>query len=166
MNNIISKDLEKQKNNMFIISKSYKNLVSVSNLLPNKPYDITFIDFHLAFLSDSNGIIYMNENKDYLPVSCLYYVSIRIQPGYHYDDDRDMSTPIGNYSNVPNYDWPCKDIKIKVILTMYNVDNKTFTPTERNVLIKDGAISVISHEEFQFGNGVLRDFSESHIGVL
>lgn len=77
-----------------------------------------------------------------------------------------MSTPIGHYSYEPNYGWPCKDIKINVNLIMYDPDNQTFIPTEENFLIKDGDISLISHEKFQIGNGVLRDFSASHIGVL
>ena len=47
---MISKKLEKKDNNVFIISKSYDNLVSVSNLIPNLSYDITFNDLHLQFL--------------------------------------------------------------------------------------------------------------------
>ena len=42
-----------------------------------------------------------------------------------------MNIPIGNYSNEPNYDWPCKNIEMTASLIMFDVKNQTFIPTER-----------------------------------
>ena len=56
---MISKNLEKiyDNDNVFSISKSYYNLVSISNLIPKSSYDMVFSDLSLQFLSDSNGVI-------------------------------------------------------------------------------------------------------------
>ena len=54
---MIKKQLQHIGNNQFSISK-YNYLISISNLIPNSSYDITFNDLSLQFLSDSNGVIY------------------------------------------------------------------------------------------------------------
>ena len=102
---MISKNLEKiyDNDNVFSISKSYYNLVSISNLIPKSSYDMVFNDLSLQFLSDSNGVIYINKNKDYLPVACIPYDDIKLKPGVH-NNIKNMNIPIGNYSNEPHID--------------------------------------------------------------
>ena len=153
---MISKKLERASTNSFYISKGYYNLVSVSNLIPNSSYEISFNDLFLQFLSDSNGIVYINKNKDYLPVACMPYNDIRIQPGIH-NNIINMNTPIGNYSNEPRIEWPCEDINMTVGLIIFDVKTQTFIPTDRYVIIKNGSLSLIPN---------FNDFSLSHIGVL
>lgn len=152
---MIQQKLEKVDNNLFSISK-YNFLFSISNLIPNSSYDITFNDLFLQFLSDSNGVIYMNKNKDYLPVGCIPYNDIRIQPGVH-NNIKNMNIPIGNYSNDPHIDWPCKDIKMTLSLIMFDVKTQTFIPVDRNIIIQNGSLTLIEN---------FRDFSSLHIGVL
>lgn len=152
---MIQQKLVKLDNNLFSISK-YNFLFSISNLIPNSSYDITFNDLSLQFLSDSNGVIYINKNKDYLPVGCIPYNDIRIQPGVH-NNIKNMNIPIGNYSNDPHIDLPCKDIKMTVSLIMFDVKTQTFTPVDRNIIIQNGILTLIEN---------FRDFSSLHIGVL
>ena len=49
-----------------------------------------------------------------------------------------MNIPIGNYSNEPHIDWPCKDIKMTVSLIMFDVKTQTFIPSDRSVIIRGG----------------------------
>jgi len=153
---MISKELEKlsENDNIFTISKSHDNLVSVSNLIPNSSYEIVFNDLALQFLSDSNGVVYINKNKDYLPIDCIPYNDIIIQPGVH-NNIKSMNIPIGNYSNEPHIDWPCKYIKMTVSLIMFDVNTQTFIPVDRNIIIKNGSLTLIEN---------FRDFSS--LGVL
>ena len=152
---MIQQQLQKLDNNLFSISK-YNFLISISNLIPNSSYDITFNDLSLQFLSDSNGVVYINKNRDYLPIGCIPYNDIRIQPGVH-NNIKNMNIPIGNYSNEQDIVWPCKVIKMTVSLIMFDVKTQTFIPVDRNIIIQNGGLSFIEN---------FRDFSSLHIGVL
>lgn len=152
---MIQQKLLKLHNNLFSISK-HNFLFSISNLMPKSSYDIIFNDLTLQFLSDSNGVIYINKNKDYLPVGCIPYNDIKIQPGVN-NNIKNMNIPIGNYSDEPHIDWPCKDIKMTVNLIIFDVKTQTFIPVDRNIIIRNGSLTFIEN---------FRDFSSLHIGVL
>jgi len=151
-----SKKLEKRSDNSFTISKWKDSVVSISNLIPNSSYHIMFNDLALQFLSDSNGIIYMNKNKDYLPISCIPYNDVWITPGVH-NKNKNMNAPMGNYYSQSQHSWPCKDIKMTVSLIMFDVKSQTFVPVDRDIIIHNGSVSILEN---------FKNISQLHIGVL
>jgi hypothetical protein len=149
---LIVKNFQKINSNSFEISKEYNNLLNISNLYPNTFYDISFNDLNLSFMSNENGIIYMNS----LPVACIPYNDIRISYGIWNKLKKDMQVPIGTYSDEPFMKWPCKPIYMTLKLTYFDVVNKKIVNTYREVVIKDGSLDLVE----------LPSPEHSYIGIL
>ena len=68
---------------------SYTGIKSISNLQNNTLYELNFNDLALNFMTNNDGEIYFNNNKDPLPVYCLQYNIINL---YRFAD-KNFETP-------------------------------------------------------------------------
>lgn len=126
----------------YIISKKFNNLSSISNLTPNTFYNISFNDLSLSFISDNNGIIYMNKQKELLSLECMSCDLIRISPGYHHKV-KFTKNPIGNYTNQSKNTWPCKSTTLYLDLAEFNAITQKTKLVTRKILIKRGTVQLL-----------------------
>jgi hypothetical protein len=130
MNTIQSKKLLYISPLSYKIPLYYSGLYSISNLENNTFYTLTFNDVILSFLSDSNGTIYINNQKESLPLNLLSNIEIRINSKIPF-----RLNPVGNYYQ--------NGTIMNVDLTEYNAVTKTITPISRQILINNGSLNVI-----------------------
>ena len=130
MNTIHSENLRKVNPSAYSISHNYDSLYSISNLQNKMLYTLSFNDLILSFLSDNNGTIYINNQKESLPLNLLPYYEIRINSKIPF-----LVNPVGNYyaNTIMNVD-----------LTEYNSVTKTSTPTTRQIIINNGSLDLIT----------------------
>jgi hypothetical protein len=130
MNTIQSKKLLDISKLSYKIPLYYSGLYSISNLENNTFYTLTFNDVILSFLSDSNGTIYINNQKESLPLNLLSNVEIRINSKIPF-----RVNPVGNYYQ--------NGTIMNVDLTEYNAVTKTLIPISRQILINNGSLNLI-----------------------
>jgi|LakMenE18May11ns_1017448.scaffolds.fasta_scaffold9908779_2 hypothetical protein len=116
------------------------NLYKISNLAPNTRYHLSFSDLVTLFLSDKNGELYFNNNKEPLPMQCIPYVVTlltKADDGTFPVNPDPIGGPIGHYSK-DNCD-SCDYTKSRnMFLTLY--DGKKFENVE--FIISGGAIGL------------------------
>lgn len=77
------------------------NLYKISNLAINTRYNLSFNDEVNVFLSDKNGEIYFNNNKQPLPMQCIPYVTTllsKVDDGTFPVNPDPIGDPIAHYS--------------------------------------------------------------------
>lgn len=129
MNTIHSENLLYVTPSAYKISNKYDSLYSISNLQNNMFYNLSFNDLILSFLSDNNGTIYINNQKESLPINLLPYNEIRINSKNPF-----LVNPVGNYY--------AKTI-MNVDLTEYNAVTNTRTPITRQIIIHNGSLNLV-----------------------
>lgn len=158
----MNKQFEYISDGVFSPSKHYMNLLCISGLKPNTFYDLTFSDLILSYYSNNQGVIYFNNEKQALPITCIPYSDIRIHAWRN--KDKITTPPIGSYSNTPQYNKiPCDPIYMDVDLTEFDPNTQQNKQVKRKILIKNGTLTLLPQQSM---SAYPKYHYEDHIGVL
>ena len=122
-------------------------------------YILTFNDLSLQFFSNNDGEIYFSDDNQYLPVACLPYNDIRLQPVKHngYINDK-LINPIGHYLNNPDI-LQCQKMVLTFTLTEFSAITQKIKKVQRQCLIQNGELNLLPTTNLTYKNF-------SYIGVI
>lgn len=112
-------------------------LLSISGLQKNTITNVMFNDLMLKFLTDENGTLYFNKNKEPFPLYLTYFNNPYVETFID-------SVPVGNFIVLPRSELVNKNSKFTMNLDLSYIEPRTKRPVtvRQTALISGGAISI------------------------